>query len=320
MIITNDDAIQYLFERENDEEESRSVYWEYHVREFTIDLDGIIHGNSTLGSAPKARSFLRRFVHRLMQAPVRKLGSHYKHAKESDKKGRQIAARQGRLYNGDFLRHSLTLALILEHIDIIEPGDAILVIGDGFGTMSSLFLEAAPKRKVLLSNLTKPLCLDLLYIRKAFPDISIAVARNDEEFTQALADDNIQVIGVQADNATLLTRAPIGLAVNIVSMQEIDISIVSRYFDILRNNPASKTAFYCCNRRYKISNFEEYPWSDDDRIIENGMCAWSQFYYDLTPPFWHHRDQDQKAVWHRLAFLSKTASPISSDRAEKSNT
>lgn len=316
MIITNDDAIQYLFNQENEDEKSRSIYWEYHVREFTIDLDGAVHGNSTLGSAPKARSSFRQLIHRLMQTPIRKFGKHYQHTSACEKKGRGIAARQGRLFNGDFLRHTLTLALILQHIDINEPDSANLVIGDGFGTMASLLLEAAPERKVLLSNLNKPLCLDLLYIRKAFPDISVAVVRNEKEFTQALADDSIRVIGVQADNAPLLANTPIGLAVNIVSMQEMDLSIVSRYFDILRTNPASKTAFYCCNRRFKISNFEEYPWSDNDVVIESGLCAWSQFYYDLHPPFWHHRDREQRVVWHRLAFLDKIASSIPNVDAE----
>lgn len=305
MIITNDEAIQYLYERSNDEEESRSVYWEYHVREFSIDLEGVVQGNSTLGSAPKARSFARRFMHQVMQYPVQRLGKHFRHTSACIKSGRQIAKRQDRLYNGDFLRHSLTLALILQHLDINKPDGANLVIGDGFGTMGALLLEAAPARKVLLSNLTKPLCLDMLYIRKAFPNISIAVARNEEELSHAIEDDSIRVIGVQADNASLLSKTPIGLAVNIVSMQEMDLEVVSRYFDILRANPAIKTAFYCCNRQFKISNFEEYPWQDDDAIIEDGICSWSQFYYDLNPPFWHHRDQDTKAVLHRLAYLSK---------------
>jgi putative sugar O-methyltransferase len=320
MMITNDAAIQYLFERENDDEDSRSIYWEYHVREFSIDLDGVIHGNSTLGSAPKTRSFLRRFMHRLMQAPVRKLGRHFKHATTCEKMGRAIASRQDRLFNGDFLRHSLTLAMILEHVDIKNSSNTNLVIGDGFGTMTSLLLEAAPERKVLHCNLTKPLCLDLFYTRNAFPDVSIAVVRNKEELMEALSDDTVRVIGVQADNAPLLANAPIGLAVNIVSMQEMDLAIVSRYFDILRSNPATETAFYCCNRRFKISNFEEYPWHDEDKIIETGVCAWSQLYYDLRPPFWHQRDNDKKVIWHRLAFLGKTASSATVNNLAQSNT
>jgi len=308
MIKKDDIAIRYLFDQGDEEEESRSVYWEYHIREFSIDMDGLIHGNSTLGSAPKARSALRRFMHRLMQTPMRRLGDKYQFSAECEKQGRRIAARQGRLFNLDFLRHSLTLAMILQHIELKGPGDVNLVIGDGFGTMGSLFLEASPERKVILANLTKPLCLDLLYIRKAFPDVTIALASNKKELVDALSDNNIKVIGVQADNSGLLAEAPIGLAVNIVSMQEMDLSFVSQYFDILRQNPAAKTAFYCCNRRFKISNFEEYPWHTDDAIFENGVCEWSQIYYDLKAPFWHHRNRDKKVVWHRLGYLNKEPS------------
>jgi hypothetical protein len=125
--------------------------------------------------------------------------------------------------------------------------------------------------------------------------------------SRILENPDVRIIAVQADNAHLLVHAPIQLAVNIVSMQEMNLPIIRGYFDILRKNPSPSTLFYCCNRRFKTSNFEEYPWRDNDSILEEGVCEWSQQYYSNRPPFFHKRNYEEKVVLHRLVELEKVS-------------
>lgn len=313
MLLTNDDIIDRLLSETGYGEKSRSAYWEQHGKLFELDRDGNIYGTTNLGYSAKRRSGLRRLAHRVLQLPIRHFARKYKTLRECERMGEVIAARQNRLVNFDFLRHVLTLALIREHIDLSGPGDANLVIGDGFATMTTLLMEAAPQRRAIIANLTKPLVLDVVHIRKAFPDAVIALVTSTDEMREALDRDDIRVIVVQADNADVLKIVPIRLAVNMESMQEMDLPVVASYFKLLRTNPATKTAFYCCNRRFKTSNFEEYPWRELDHIFVHGVCDWSQLYYSKKPPFWHRRTVGPKIVWHRLAELCKSPDQESAD-------
>jgi len=133
----------------------------------------------------------------------------------------------------------------------------------------------------------------------------MALVKSDEEMDLALADTTIRVIAVQSDHCEILYRAPIHLAVNIVSMQEMDLPVVEKYFDALRSNPAETTSFYCCNRRVKTSNFDEYPWDSNDVILENSICEWSQHYYSNKWPFIRQRSYGDKTIMHRFVDLKK---------------
>ena len=99
------------------------------------------------------------------------------------------------------------------------------------------------------------------------------------------------------------------IAVNIVSMQEMDPPVIAEYFRLLRGNKAARMAFYCCNKLYKRLGdgtelkFDDYPWRDGDQVLHDSVCSWSQWYYDMKPPFWHHRTGKDRVIWHRLALL-----------------
>ncbi len=65
-----------------------------------------------------------------------------------------------------------------------------------------------------------------------------------------------------------------------------------RFFD---NNKAlsrvRKLLFYCCNHQEKklpdgnISRFADYPWGDDQLIVDS-LFPWHQNYYSIIPPFY----------------------------------
>jgi hypothetical protein len=174
-----------------------------------------------------------------------------------------------------------------------------------------LLALTATSRKVITVNLTKPLLLDVINIRRAVPEGAVALVETAQDVRTALDDPAIRFIAVQADNAAVLIHASIGLAINIVSMQEMDADVIKAYFRILRANPAMETVFYCANRLAKplpdgtVARFADYPWRPDDSIMVDAICIWAQWTYSRRPPFWHHRWGKDRVIWHRLARLSK---------------
>ncbi len=306
-MLMNDDAVRYLVAHADDDEASTSDYWREHKPLFRINEDGTFEGNSVLGNVGESRSLFHALKHRIFQLPMKRLARQYTPLKECEKIGRTVARRRDQQFTYDSLRHVFTLALIRHHREDVLRSSTSLVIGDGFGMMASLLLECHPSNRVLVVNLTKSLALDLAYLQRAFPEAQAALVVDRDSMQAALENSEIRIIAVQADNAHLLVQAPIQLAVNIVSMQEMDLPVIRGYFDVLRQNPSPSTLFYCCNRRFKTSNFEEYPWRDDDGILEEGICEWSQQYYSSKPPFMHKREYGKKVVMHRLVEMEKVS-------------
>ena len=228
-----------------------------------------------------------------------------------EKVGRKIAKLQGRLFTHDMLRQVLTLALIHKHAHEFENPGSVLNIGDGYGFMSSLFLSAYPDRKVICVNLTKSLLVDAIFVLRGVPGVNLALVTNQEDLKKAIADSAITLVLVQADNVEILANTPISLATNLVSMQEMEMPVVNSYFEILRQNPASQTLFYCCNKLMKelpdgtVVRFEDYPWLPEDKMLCDAICPWSQWYYSRKPPFWHYRTGENRVIWQRLSILAK---------------
>jgi len=307
----NIDALKTLETRLDSAEAGQSSYWQREGDTYTITADGALVGAPVLGSLSTKRSLFHVAAHWILQIPFRWMIGRGGRLGRIERLGRLIAARTGRAFTHDMLRQVLSLALIRKHVNLEGQGDCNLVIGDGFGVFTSLFLLAMPERKTIIINLTKSLLLDLVYVGRAVSDVGIALADNEEDVRQALSDPAIRLIAIQADNAACATVAPIGISANVVSMQEMDPDVVAGYFRILRDNPSKETVFYCANKLTKTLpdgtevRFRDYPWMDEDHIFHDSACPWSQWYYSKTPPFWHYRRGKGRIIWHRLARLQK---------------
>jgi hypothetical protein len=97
------------------------------------------------------------------------------------------------------------------------------------------------------------------------------------------------------------------LAVNIVSMQEMNPPVIAAYFADLRAVAAkSSLLFYCCNREEKflpdgtVTRFVDYPWHSDDEVMVDELCPWHREYYRFRPPFYRSYDGP---IRHRLVAL-----------------
>lgn len=310
-LLTGNDALAFLASRTEAPEKSRSAYWEGEARTFSITADGRVKSPTVLGNISTKTGPLHTAAHWVLQWPFRRMGRHCQTYKECEQLGRMIAGRQGRQFTHDMIRQVLSLALIRRYVNLDRPTDCNLVIGDGLGVLSSLFLLATPHRRTILVNISKPLLLDLLYADKAVPDLKFALVAAPDQMEKALSLPDIRLIAVQADNASVIAEAPIGVAANVVSMQEMTPPVIAEYFRILRVNKAEETAFYCCNKLLKRfsdgaeARFYEYPWRPSDRILHDAVCPWSQWLYSKKPPFWSYRRGKHRVIWHRLAFMTK---------------
>lgn len=307
-----DDVLTYLRENLEIPEANRSSYWDYEVAKFGVGDDGTTIGLTTLGTVSRKTQFSHTVAHWILQWPLRRIGRRYAAYDDCERLARMVAHAQRRQVTQDIIRQALALALIRQHIGVEDRDRLNLVIGDGYGVMASLLLLAGPERGTIVVNLTKPLLIDMINIRQALPDLRPVLVSTRDDMTHAVANPDIRLIAVQADNAPLITEAPVALAVNVDSMMEMDPPVIDEYFRILRGNKAGETAFYCCSRIYKKLydgtevRFEEFPWRRDDRILHDSVSPWDQWTYNRTPPFWHYRfdrPDKKRVVWHRLAIF-----------------
>lgn len=290
-------------------ERGRSTYWEIETAKFEVSVDGRIDGEVVLGNISRKTGPLYTAAHWILQWPFRRVGARYRSFSRCLRAARVVAARTGRQLTEDMIRQALGLALSLDLVEHDTAGRATAIIGDGFGVMTSLVLAVLPDRKVIVVNLVKSLLADMVFLRQAAPDAGMALVHDLDEMKQALDSPEISIIAVMADDARLLARAPIGLAINTHSMQEMTAPVIAEYFDLLRKAPAEKTAFYCCNKLVKRlpggfeNKFMEYPWRTTDGSLVDEEAPWSRITYSARPPFWRRRQGDP--IWHRLVWLEK---------------
>jgi len=303
-------ALRALERTGGDEEQSQSSYWRQEVQGFDIDKDGVVPGAGPMGNVSRKTGILRTNAHWVLQTPFRFIGRRFATFAETQRLGRLVANRQGRQLTQDMMRQVLALSLIRDHLGGDIPEGAAVVIGDGYGVMTSLVRLTFPDIPVVAVNLTKPLLADLAFAKRAVPDTSVAAPDSATGIRAALARRDIGIIGVRADDAALLAEVPVGMAINIHSMQEMSTPVIARYFELLRAAPSARTAFYCCNRVEKrlydgeIIRFDEYPWKSGDTILMDEICPWDHWEYGTRPPFWRRNPNIKR---HRLAFLEKVS-------------
>jgi putative sugar O-methyltransferase len=303
------DAIDFLAnEATAGSEASASAHWREMHRDFRYQ-DGAFQGLRGFGGHAPAPGWIRRSAHRWLQRPYRRLGRSLARFDDADRAAEQIVRMQDRTYDLDALRQALTAALLLEKAPArLAPGATAAIIGDGFGMLGALLLTLAPGVRIISVNLTRTLLVDLVYLARALPALKFALATDAASLATLLADQEVRVIALRAEDAPLLAACPLDLAANVVSMQEMDPPVIAGYFKALRAGEGSPVAFYCCNREEKtlpdgtVVRFLDYPWSAKDDILLDEACPWSQTFYTWRPPLYRRYDGP---IWHRLALLEK---------------
>ena len=194
------------------------------------------------------------------------------------------------------------------------------VIGDDLacsgGRVVSLDEDNNFAKCVILVNLNKTLLVDLWYLQLFLGDdkfqktVKLITDVNDiGSLADTIANNDTQIIAIQASNHELLKNFPIDLAINIASMQEMEPQYIRNYFDGLYTISSSRDLdFYCCNREEKtlpdgtITRFKDYPWSNLDNVKIDELCPWHQQFYIPYPPFYKPYDGPHR---HQLRTLTK---------------
>jgi hypothetical protein len=312
----SDNALQELQRNLDRHDHGASSHWRQMHQDYRY-RDGRFEGLNGFGDPEPAGAWPRRLVHRWLQRPFRRIGRGLGDFRTLDGIGARIAAIQERAYNLDILRQVLTVAWLSERLG---PDFArlrtILVIGDGFGTLTSLLRSACPAARIVMVNLTKTLLVDWLYVARLDPGIRMCLAPDAEALDRALADAGVSVIAIQADDAGLLAKVEVDLAINIASMQEMGPETVGLYFDTLRaRRDGRQSLFYCCNREEKrlpdgtVSRFSDYPWRANDTLLVDELCPWHQEYYIVHPPSYRPYEGPHRHRLVRLVTDAPSSSP-----------
>lgn len=283
-LAVGEDAIAALAELQGNIDAGASSYWREMHDDFAYRA-GRLSGKLGFGTISERLDLPHRVAHSLLQVPIRRQGAAFPAFRRIDALARGIAQRQGRLYDLGMLRQALTVAYVDSRLGLATTEWPFFVIGDGYGVLTTLLLAAFPGRTVILANLTQTLLADLIFIQRALPDATVMLASNGAGFRDAMERARGGVIGLRADDQALAAAAPIAVAFNVVSMQEMTPPVIADYFDTLRRTPGAATWFYCCNRAEKtlpdgtVVRFDSFPWRVDDEITDDGLCPWHRYYY-----------------------------------------
>jgi hypothetical protein len=180
----------------------------------------------------------------------------------------------------DIFRQVCSLELLDRHIpdDMRNRRIRVLMIGDGYGVLSILFKTLFPDSTLALVDIGKTLLFQAYYCQKAFPGgVHIASDR-------VLNADEVDFVYCPAERLEELDQITFDLAVNVVSMQEMNTGTIRKYFHFLRTHMSRQNLFYCCNRESKtliggeVSEFRAYPWENGDCYLMDDACPWTTYF------------------------------------------
>ena len=283
--------ITKLSEKINIQESVSSSHWDKYHENFRYELNSL-KGVQGFGHLNKNYGFLSDYIHKFFQKKYRKIASQNFLFKQIDYSAFNITKIQKRANNLDVLRQTLTLDFLNQKIDFKKINRTV-IIGDGFGTMTTLLLENKLSKQIFLVNLRKTLLVDLLYLKRI-----IGEKRFDEEVILVEEIKNLskienkhKIIALEAENYNILSFVEKDLVLNIASFQEMDLGVIKNYFEYLYKQKNKSFYYYICNREEKflpdgsLIRFEDYPFNPNDFIITDELCPWHQDFYTFKPPF-----------------------------------
>jgi hypothetical protein len=304
----NTQAIERLENLSVITDKSASSYWRNSLEGFNFNNGEVVSKFLPEGYDP-GRNVLKLLFHFLFGFIFRVRFLKGPYASRLFSEAQKIFVKRNSVMTLGALRQVITLAYVDSKIKLDSIRFPKLVIGDGFGILASLlhlvYLNSRGNKTIVV-NLTQNLLVDAYFILSSFEKIEIALVENYSDLEAAIQDDTIDIILLRADDISFLKNIQIGIAFNISSMQEMDYSVISEYFDLLRN---SEALFYCSNRLSKtLQNGDEiefmlYPWNNMDEIYIDEQVPWQKYFYTIKPPFYHKYDG---AHHHRLVKFNKS--------------
>jgi len=195
---------------------------------------------------------------------------------------RPLCRRIGLSFAQDAFRQVCTLALIERHLSPAQREGKlrVIMIGDGYGFLASLFKERFPNSSIVLVDLGKILVFQAYYCQKAHPQNVHESVFSGGEIDLSQCD----FVYCPAEYLSKASQLTYDVAINIASMQEMTTSSLVGYFQFLRRQMEEDGLFYCCNRERKVLvggevlEFEHYPWHPKDVHLVDETCPWHKYY------------------------------------------
>jgi hypothetical protein len=310
-------AIDYLISQVNIEDPAASSHWQKYHSNFEVN-NGVVKGIEGFGSNESSYKGIVKLAHLAFQFRYRiwalKSMKRFLIFFKLDLKNTNILKKQNKGYSLDCLRQTLSLSFLYEKVSsIFKNKSSILVIGDGFASMTNLLWSTNSSNNIILINLTKTLLVDLLHIKKILSsndfDNNVFLISENEKLNdiENLISNKKIIILIEAKNHFLLDYLSFNLVINIASMQEMNKEVINEYFHHIHKK--ENVYFYCCNREKKllpdgtIIKFNEYPWLQNDKIMIDEICPWHQKYYTFSRPFYRKYDGE---VIHQLRIMNQT--------------
>ena len=184
-----------------------------------------------------------------------------------------LAKRMGLTFTYDCFRQVCTVATLAQYIPV-DKSVKVLNIGDGYGFLSALIKEVFINSQLYLVDLGKTLFFQSYYCCKGFPNDRHFLISNN--FTRQDFDLSADFTYCPAENLELLDSLSFDLAVNVVSMQEMNMETVNNYFQFLRTHlkafsASEPFAALCCIASLidSISKFNCFLWSSVISLLES---------------------------------------------------
>jgi len=192
---------------------------------------------------------------------------------------RRVCKSMGVYFSFDCFKQVCALELIMRNMEnkIKDKRLNFLIIGDGYGFLSSLVKSVIPNSTIVLVDIGKTLLFQAIYCQKAHPNCSHF--GDDGKY----APESVDFLYCPTEDIEKLNFT-FDVAINIASMQEMNAFTVERYFQFMRQNCNKDNFFYCCNRELKImpggevSEFRKYPWKPEDRHLVDEYCPWYKYF------------------------------------------
>lgn len=293
-----------------------STHWKIFSQHFKIEknTDGTIKYLKGYGFGGNDDKRILASLMASIENTLQQVNLSYKGLSSAKREAKKMVESMGLSFSRDAFRQVCTKYFLDKEISKTQiEVKNILIIGDGHGVLAALMSEQYPQARIFLIDLGVTLFFQAYYLQKKFPDKAHILL---EKVNQTIIGKGF--FYCPAEELEYFPQIELDLAINIASMQEMDLPVVNNYFELMRDRKTK--LLYCCNRLEKtlpdgsITRFFDYPWKKEDKNLVDEKCPWHQFFFarssapnlqlfNLIPiPLLHRYDGIH---WHRFTQLSQ---------------
>jgi len=157
-----------------------------------------------------------------------------------------------------------------------------LEIGAGAGLLSLLLLDQISQSKVIICDLPATIAVGYTLI-SYFAKEKYKIVLPHEVTKDTLDKGLYDLVYITPNQTHMLDDNSIDGAINVHSMQEMEMKSVRAYFDLIKRVLRKEAIFYCKNfefsKQYSETKFDDYPWDSVGIPIFDGISEYATNYY-----------------------------------------